>query len=132
MNHSDGLLAALREYADAVRSTTRATAEGDPESQLVAPMRQLLEATGHSFARDLTIVHETSIRGLGQPDCCIEDHGVLIGYVELKAPGKGADPEQYLGHDRRQWDRFRQLPNPHGTEFGLYRSGCSRCLENPL
>ena len=126
MNDSDGALEPLQQYADAVRSTARATAAGDPESQLIAPMRCLLEAVGRLLGRSLTIVAETSVRGLGQPDCCVEDRGVWIGYVELKAPGKGADPQQYRGHDRRQWDRFRHLPNliyTDGTEFGLYRSG---------
>ncbi len=126
MDHSDGALEALRQFADAVRSTTRATASGDPESQLIAPMRHLLETVGRLLARRLTIVAETSVRGLGQPDCCVEDCGLWIGYVELKAPGKGADPDQYRGHDARQWDRFRQLPNliyTDGSEFGLYRSG---------
>ena len=95
------MLEALRQFADAVRSTTRATADGDPESQLVAPMRHLLETVARSFTRSLTIVAETSLRGLGQPDCCIEHRGVWVGDVELKAPGKGADPEQYRSHDRR-------------------------------
>jgi hypothetical protein len=126
MSPSDGVFAALGQFADAVRSTTRATAYGDPESQLVAPTQELLEAVGRSLGRRLTIVPETSVRGLGQPDFCVEDRGVWVGYVELKAPGKGADPEQYRGHDRRQWDRFRQLPNliyTDGSEFALYRTG---------
>lgn len=92
MNHTQDVLESLREFADAVRATTRATATGDPESQLVAPIQGLLSAVGRVLARCLTIVAEASVRGLGQPDCCVEDQGVLIGYVELKAPGKGADP----------------------------------------
>jgi hypothetical protein len=126
MEHADAMLEVLWRFADAVCSTTRATAAGDPESQLIGPARQLLETAGRLLARSLTIIAETPVRGLGQPDCCVEDRGVLIGYVELKAPGKGADPEQYRGHDRRQWDRFRQLPNliyTDGSEFGLYRRG---------
>jgi len=126
------MLEILQEYADAVRSTTRAAAAGEPESQLAAPVQRLLQEAGRALGRRLTIVPETSVRGLGQPDLCVEDDGHLIGYVELKAPGKGADPNHYHGHDRKQWGRFCQLPNliyTDGSEFGLYRSGvCQRAI----
>lgn len=125
MGKSDAVFKALQQFADAVRDTTRATAAGDPESQLAAPMQSLLDAIARSLGRPLTIVPETSVGSIGQPDLCVEDRGVWIGYVELKAPGKGADPDQYRGHDRKQWDRFRQLPNliyTDGSEFGLYRN----------
>lgn len=126
MNHLNDVLNTLREFAHTVYSATRATAAGEPESQLTAPMQKLLTDVARILARRLTIVTETAIRGLGQPDMCIEDQGVWIGYVELKAPGKGADPDHFRGHDRRQWERFRELPNliyTDGTEFALYRNG---------
>lgn len=126
MNCTNAALEALKEFADSVRAAMQATASGDPESQLVAPTQRLLENVGRALGRRLTIVAETAVRGLGQPDVCVEDRGVWIGYVELKAPGKGADPEHYRGHDRRQWEKFQQLPNliyTDGSEFGLYRAG---------
>lgn len=51
---------------------------------------------------------------------------MLSGYIELKAPGKGADPSKFKGHDRQQWDRFRNLPNliyTDGIEWTLFRFG---------
>ncbi len=51
---------------------------------------------------------------------------LLIGYIELKEPGKGANPDRYKGHDRAQWSRFKALPNliyTDGNEWGLYREG---------
>jgi len=126
MSQPERILNALQVFADAVCSTARATASGDPESRLTTPVQQLLSTVGRLLARRLTIVPETSVGDLGQPDFCVEDDGVLIGFVELKAPGKGADPDNYRGHDCEQWDRFRQIPNliyTDGSEFGLYRTG---------
>lgn len=126
MCQTERILEVLREFADSIQESARATTTGEPESQLTVPVQLLLRGAGQVLARRLTIVAETAVRGLGQPDCCIEEDGVLIGYVELKAPGKGADPTHYRGHDRTQWNRFRQLPNliySDGIEFGLYRSG---------
>ncbi len=64
---------------------------------------------------------------LGIPDFSVKDHLLLIGHVETKAPGLGADPSRFRGqHDRAQWERFKRLPNlayTDGSSFGLYRSG---------
>jgi hypothetical protein len=63
---------------------------------------------------------------VGKPDLGVKHQGLLVGFVELKAPGKGADPERYRGHDREQWERFRQLPNlvyTDGRDFALFREG---------
>ena len=52
--------------------------------------------------------------------------GLLAGHVELKAPGKGANPEKLKGDDREQWERFKNLPNliyTDGNDWALYRSG---------
>ena len=54
-------------------------------------------------------------------------HGPLVGFVELKAPGKGADPRRMKGaHDKAQWARLQSLPNllyTDGNEFSLWRDG---------
>jgi hypothetical protein len=46
--------------------------------------------------------------------------------MELKAPGKGADPCKFKGDDKNQWEGFKNLPNliyTDGNEWALYRSG---------
>jgi len=47
--------------------------------------------------------------------------------LELKAPGKGANPEKFKEkNDRDQWQRFKNLPNliyTDGNEWALYRNG---------
>ena len=46
---------------------------------------------------------QESRTGLGRPDMAVYHRGLLVGFVELKAPGKGADPERFADpHDKRQ------------------------------
>ena len=61
-----------------------------------------------------------------RPDCAITLRGVLVGFIEIKAPGKGADPRRFRGHDKQQWDKLQSLPNllyTDGNAFSLWRSG---------
>ena len=52
---------------------------------------------------------------------------VLVGFIEIKAPGKGADPRRFRDrHDKEQWEKLQSLPNllyTDGNEFSLWRSG---------
>jgi hypothetical protein len=51
----------------------------------------------------------------------------LIGYIEIKAPGKGADPRRFTDlHDKRQWEKLEALPNliyTDGAEFSVWHDG---------
>ena len=50
----------------------------------------------------------------------------LTGHVELKAPGKGVQPQKFTGHDKQQFNRFSQLPNilySDGNDWALFRQG---------
>jgi hypothetical protein len=72
------------------------------------------------------VVTEVQTDQLGRPDMGIAVKGLLAGHIELKAPGKGADPEKFKGADKEQWERFKNLPNliyTDGNEWALYRSG---------
>lgn len=67
---------------------------------------------------------------LGKPDYAVHLNGMLTGsgYAELKAPGIGANPDRFSGHNREQWNRFKAIPNLlycDGNEWGLYRSGAA-------
>ncbi|MCH8301562.1 MAG: N-6 DNA methylase, partial [Proteobacteria bacterium] len=63
----------------------------------------------------------------GRPDFAVAAGGLLQGYVELKAPGKGARPSKFTSAgDKAQWAKFRNLPNilyTDGNEWGLYQEG---------
>jgi hypothetical protein len=61
-----------------------------------------------------------------RPDYGVTIDGAVIGYVELKAPGKSIDPDGFTGHDRKQWERQKDLPNllySNGLDWRLYRDG---------
>lgn len=77
-----------------------------------------VEAVFHSEVRDT----QRRVR----PDYGVSVGGMIIGYVEIKAPGKAVDPNALRGHDKVQWERQRDLPNllyTNGTEWRLYHNG---------
>jgi hypothetical protein len=44
----------------------------------------------------------------------------------VKAPGKGAEPRKYRGHDKEQWEKLKSLLNlvfTDGNAFSLWRNG---------
>jgi hypothetical protein len=57
----------------------------------------------------------------------VQRHGALVGYIEVKAPRKGADPRRFKDkHDRDQWLKLKVLPNliyTDGNGFSLWRDG---------
>ncbi|MBU2764885.1 N-6 DNA methylase [Acidithiobacillus ferrivorans] len=118
----------LQTFVDTIREKFASHIVGGPEDHLRAPFEGLLIAAGHVVAgRRVTVVGETSLGDNGgRPDFGVAIEHLLCGYVELKAPGKGADVTSYSGHDRKQWERFSKLPNilySDGREFALYRRG---------
>jgi hypothetical protein len=64
-----------------------------------------------------------------RPDFAIEVDGAPIGYLELKAPGKGVPGSRSwrpTPHDRRQWEKLSLLPNilyTDGATWGHYHWG---------
>jgi len=117
--------------ARAKEKLSNLAATGQPEDQLRAPFEQLL-ADVAELARlpksAVAAVGESSIRDLKtRPDYAVTVHNALVGFVELKAPGKGADPRKFRDpHDKAQWERLRSLPNliyTDGNAFSLWQNG---------
>ena len=105
-------------------------ASGEPEDQLLAPFEGLIESLAElcGIPRNMVAaVGESSIAELKtRPDYAITLRDVLVGFVEIKAPGKGADPRRFRGHDKDQWEKLHSLPNlmyTDGNQFSLWRSG---------
>ena len=106
-------------------------ATGQPEDQLRAPFETLLAdlAELSKLPRSAVVaVGESSLADLKtRPDYAVTVHGALAGHVELKAPGKGADPRKFRdAHDKAQWEKLRSLPNlvyTDGNEFSLWQNG---------
>jgi len=122
--------AIVRYGIDAKAKLSNPTVSGEPEDQLRAPLETLFadltELCG--FPRSaLAAVGESALATLKtRPDYAITLRNALVGFVEIKAPGKGADPRSYKGHDKQQWEKLRSLPNllyTDGNTFSLWRSG---------
>jgi hypothetical protein len=104
---------------------------GAPEDQLRTPLDaligQLALLCGLSPSA-ITAVGETTLADLAtRPDFAITSHNALIGFIEVKAPGKGADPRRFKdAHDAGQWRKLQSLPNliyTDGNSFSLWRYG---------
>ena len=104
---------------------------GQPEDQLRAPLEQLLADLADlcNFPDGaVTAVGESSISDLKtRPDYSVTVHKALVGFIEVKAPGKGADPRKFKDpHDKEQWTKLRSLPNilySDGNSFSLWQNG---------
>lgn len=104
---------------------------GEPEDQLRGPLENLLGEFAEicGFVRDeISSVGETSLSSLKtRPDYAITVRKTLVGFIEVKAPGKGADPRKFKDkHDKEQWIKLQSLPNllyTDGNQFSLWRDG---------
>ena len=103
---------------------------GEPEDQLRAPLEGLIDDLAGlcGFPQDaVEAVGESAIATLKtRPDYAITLRNALVGFIEIKAPCKGADPRKFRGHDKEQWEKLQSLPNllyTDGNQFSLFRSG---------
>ena len=118
---------AVGSFADAVADNFSQPVHAQPEDQLKGPVGELLSGAGKLAG--LTVSWRTEVHAYdvdGRPDIGIVTNGLLTGLVELKRPGLGACAEQFKGANRKQWQRFKALPNliyTDGSEWSLYRSG---------
>ncbi|MDQ6436526.1 type ISP restriction/modification enzyme [Mesorhizobium sp. LHD-90] len=103
---------------------------GQPEDQLRAPLELLVKdlARAGSLQGDVQLVGETSLADIKtRPDFAATVDSALVGFIEVKAPGKGADPRHFTSqHDKDQWNKLKSLPNllyTDGQSFSLWRDG---------
>lgn len=119
------LLDQLRAFADRLRQFCANPAGGQLEDQLKRAVADFLEGAGNELALQVEV--RTEVRELqGRPDVGFLIGGLLCGHLELKAPGRSVNPNQFRRHDRAQWQKFRGLPNliyTNGYEWRLYRTG---------
>jgi hypothetical protein len=119
---------------DAKAKLSNPAATGQPEDQLRTPLVTLFddfaELTGKGG--NVTLVGETTLAGAQtRPDFAVTVGAgkakALIGFIEVKAPGKGADPRKFKDpHDKGQWAKLKALPNllyTDGEAFSLWRDG---------
>lgn len=126
------LAAAVSRFGqDAKAKLSAFSVSGQPEDQLRAPLETLIRALGDIAGFDadhINPVGETALSGMQtRPDYAVEYRKALIGFIEVKAPGKGSDPRHFSDpHDKAQWAKLKALPNliyTDGNGFTLWRDG---------
>jgi hypothetical protein len=118
---------ALQEFQQEVRSRLQYES-AEPEEQLRQPFERFMQDAGKAlgFEQVQCIAPRRLPDQLGKPDFAVYCGGLLVGYVELKAPGTGVNAKAFKGHNKEQFERFRALPNllyTDGFAWALYRSG---------
>ena len=101
-----------------------------PSQNLLRELMRVLKIGG-----DLRVVPSKTVEvgvdmeeRVGDPDLSIYNKaGRLVLCVELKAPHKDWNPNNIpKGHDKDQWERYKQLPNliyTNGSKWSLWRTG---------
>lgn len=129
MTQAETIRQALSEFGAAAKA--KLNEGGQPEDQLRNPIEQLFAAFSHQCGHGkgaLVLVGEKSLAALRtRPDFAVNLNKALIGFIEVKAPGKGADPRKFKDkHDKEQWDKLKPLPNllyTDGNAVSVWRGG---------
>ena len=132
MSSDHTLAAAVSAFgASATAKLANKAVSGSPEDQLRAPLEALvgdLAALASFPTGTISLVGETTLSHLAtRPDYAVARANALVGFIEVKAPGKGADPRRFTDpHDKKQWGKLKSLPNlvyTDGNSFSLWRDG---------
>ncbi len=123
--------AVARFGADVKAKLNDPSATGDREDQLRGPLENLIadiNALIGKAGEGIKAIGEVRLPDLmTRPDYAVTRDG-LIGFIEVKAPGKGSDPTAFptKSADRLQWEKLKSLPNilyTDGNGFTLWRDG---------
>lgn len=121
------ILEALQTLAETVTAKMTQLIAGEPEDQLRGPFENFMADAARALGWNVVCTGETPLPDrLGRADYAVHLNELLAGFVELKAPGVGANVKRFSGHNRDQWRRFSAIPNllySDGNEWALYRNG---------
>ena len=124
---ADGVHRALRTLAQGLTQAFDSLVPGDAEDQLKSHLRPFIETAAAALGfMPVVVKTESRVADVGgRPDMGVALRGALSGHLELKAPGRGANPNRFRGHDRQQWNNFKNLPNliyTDGLSWTLFRT----------
>ena len=123
--------AVARFGADVLAKLNDPSATGEPEDQLRSPLENLIADVNMLIGKageGVKAIGEVRLPDLmTRPDYAVTRQG-LIGFIEVKAPGKGSNPIAFppKSADRLQWEKLKSLPNiiyTDGNGFTLWRDG---------
>ena len=124
-------ISVLEDFADKLEAVFSLPGTASPEDQLKSPVAELLKEAGATYGLKVESRTETHLPDHKvRPDIAIHTGRLICGYIELKAPGLGADAPKLKGsHNKAQWNKLKGLPNlvyTDGREWALYRGGEQR------
>jgi Type ISP C-terminal specificity domain/N-6 DNA Methylase len=97
------------------------------EAAIRPPIEHLLSAVAAQSKKTIVAHGEAPLSELGvRADYAIRVDGAVTGYLEVKKPDLSIDPATFRGHNKRQWEQLRDLPDliyTNGTEWRLCRHG---------
>lgn len=121
-------LSDLEDYAAKLTAKFALPGSSSDEDQLKPVVQELLAGAGVAYSLAVESKTETHLsEHKVRPDIAVYVGKLICGYIELKAPGLGADAPKLKGkHNKEQWEKLKGLPNvlyTDGREWALYRSG---------
>ena len=121
-------IAVLKSFAANLQAKLSLPGTASPEDQLKTPVTELLSVFGSSFGMSVESQTEAHLaEHQVRPDIAVFVSKLICGYIELKAPGLGANAPKLKGeHNKAQWHKLKSLPNliyTDGQEWALYRDG---------
>ncbi|WP_083932628.1 type ISP restriction/modification enzyme [Nocardiopsis halophila] len=100
--------AAVEQFGESL--ARKLTGVGGAEHQLRGPMESLLTRLGVCLGLNITAFDEVELKGARvRPDYAVDVGRSRIGYVELKAPGRGIPGAAGWRPSKRERDQFRKL-----------------------
>lgn len=138
----NGIVTRLITELSAIEQELALDARGNPEDQLKAPITTFLRDAAAILANKIHVTTEHRqivgdvVEGVRLDMAIKRGKGQLIGHIELKSPGKSANPYRKSGwtpHDRNQWSKLELHPNlvySNGWEWTLLRHGAGKPLEH--
>ena len=109
--------------------TPRLWGPGEPENQLRGPTERLVRSVAAALGLAAELHGEVRLVDRKvRPDYQVNVGRAPVGFIELKRPGKTANPNTYRREDAEQWEKLKLLPNvlySDGNEWALYRNGRS-------
>ena len=132
VSRTDTVLAALKAFANSVRADADlgTRIQAGPEDQLKRSVPELVKAVGKTLNLDVSVLSESPVDDVGRPDLAIAVNGLLVGYIELKAPGHGTTDRDFQGGERgrnlAQLRKFLNIPNliyTDARDWTLYAKG---------
>jgi hypothetical protein len=128
-SQSASVLADLQSFARDVKSKAALGERfnAQPEDHLKTSVANLVTTVGKALGMGVEAIPEARVDDVsGRPDLAVTVDGLLVGYIELKAPGVGTTERKLRARNRAQLRRFLNLPNliyTDARDWTFYKEG---------